>query len=209
MLEQVKNIYCVGRIYRLHAAELGNDVPEQPMLFMKPGHALLPMDGRQLELPANRGEIHYEAELVIHISRPYESGIRVDELVDKVALGLDLTLRDVQSEIKKQGHPWLPAKGFKGSAPIGPFRPFPGVERMNATSFHLRKNGETVQSGKSSEMIFDFQEIIDYCAAHYGLGPHDLIYTGTPAGVGALADGDHLELFWEEETAGAIRIGLR
>lgn len=208
-LSQIKNVYCVGRNYRLHAAELGNDVPEEPMFFLKPGHALLPMDGGTLELPANRGEIHYEAELVLHISRPYEPGIKADEMIDSIALGLDLTLRDVQSTLKRKGHPWLAAKGFKASAPIGAFRPYPGMDSLQVTPFHLLKNGVTVQSGQASEMIFDIQQIIDYCGNHYGLDADDLIYTGTPAGVGALADGDRLELFWDNEPSGSLRIEMK
>ncbi|WP_042122268.1 fumarylacetoacetate hydrolase family protein [Paenibacillus senegalensis] len=208
-MNQIKNVYCVGRNYRQHAAELGNDVPEEPMFFLKPGHALLPMDGRTLELPANRGDIHYEAELVLHIRRPYEPGIRANDMIDSIALGLDLTLREVQTALKRKGHPWLAAKGFKGSAPIGDFKPYPGLDKLRTTLFQLRKNGITVQSGQSSEMIFDIQQIIDYCGKHYGLDADDLIYTGTPAGVGALADGDLLELFWDNALSGTLRIAMK
>lgn len=208
-LSQARNIFCVGRNYRLHAEELGNDVPEKPMLFLKPSHALLPMDGRTVELPSDRGDIHYEAELVIHIKRRYEPGIHADEMIDSISLGLDLTLRDVQSVLKRKGHPWLAAKGFKASAPIGEFKPYPGMDQLQMTPFRLHKNGITVQRGQSSEMIFNIQQLIDYCGEHYGLDQHDLIYTGTPAGVGALADGDRLELFWNNEPAGSLRIVLR
>jgi 2-keto-4-pentenoate hydratase/2-oxohepta-3-ene-1,7-dioic acid hydratase in catechol pathway len=124
MFEQIKNIYCIGRNYKAHALELGNAVPDQPMLFGKPTHALIAMDGSDIVLPGGSGEIHYEAELIIHIARPYEAGIRVDELVDRYALGIDFTLRDVQAELKKKGHPWLAAKGFRHSAPISAFRAF-------------------------------------------------------------------------------------
>ncbi|MGN7384782.1 fumarylacetoacetate hydrolase family protein [Paenibacillus sp. SAFN-117] len=209
MFEQIRNVYCVGRNYRLHAAELGNAVPDKPMLFMKPSHALVPMDGRTIGLPSGVGEIHYEAELVIHIGRSYEPGISVDELVDKMALGIDFTLRDVQTALKAKGQPWLPAKGFLQSAPIGPFRTFPGITRAGEGTFHLRKNGQMVQSGQPRDMIFDLQEIVDFCAEHYGIGPGDLIFTGTPEGVGAVADGDRLQLYWNDEPAGDILISVK
>lgn len=103
MYESIRNIYCVGRNYGLHAAELGNDIPEEPMIFTKPTHALTPMNGSVIELPGDRGEVHYEAELVPHIGRKYEQGLTVDQLVDRMALGIDFTLRDVQTIIKKRG----------------------------------------------------------------------------------------------------------
>ncbi|WP_409345678.1 fumarylacetoacetate hydrolase family protein [Paenibacillus sp. MBLB4367] len=209
MKETIRNVFCVGRNYREHAAELGNAVPDAPMLFMKPVHALTAMDGSEIALPGNRGDIHYEAELVLHVGRPYERGIGVDELVDKYALGLDLTLRDVQSELKKKGQPWLAAKGFLGSAPIGSFRPFPGAAELGRQLFTLSKNGTEVQRGCTTDMIFDLQTIVDFCAAHYGLGTGDLIYTGTPAGVGAIADGDRFTLRMGEEAAGECVIRLQ
>lgn len=199
---KIGNIFCVGRNYRLHAEELGNAIPEQPMLFLKPTHALVPMDGRKIRLPKDRGLIHYEAELVLHIGRAYEKGIAVDDLVDQFALGIDFTLRDVQSRLKEQGHPWLAAKGFLNSAFIGPFRENPGVHMLKQKDFTLYQNGKLVQRGNIGEMIFSLQEIVDYCAAHFGLDQGDLIYTGTPAGVGAVHDQDHLLLKWGDDPAG-------
>jgi fumarylpyruvate hydrolase len=107
MINSIRNVYCVGRNYKAHAAELGNDVPDQPMIFIKPTHALIAMDDRTVLIPGDQGAVHYEAELVIHIGKPYRTGIAIDELVDQFTLGIDLTLRDVQSEIKKKGHPWF------------------------------------------------------------------------------------------------------
>ncbi|WP_135554182.1 fumarylacetoacetate hydrolase family protein [Paenibacillus cymbidii] len=204
----IRNIYCVGRNYREHAAELGNAVPEAPMLFMKPSHAAAAMDGSAITLPAGHGAIHYEAEVVLHVGRDYREGLTVDELVDRFALGLDMTLREVQDTLKKKGQPWLAAKGFRGSAPLGPFRPFPGAAAIRDTSFALKRNGEEVQRGTTGMMIFDLQTIVDYCAMHYGLGEGDLIFTGTPAGVGAVADGDRFELLWDGEEAGSCRFAL-
>jgi fumarylpyruvate hydrolase len=208
MMNSIRNIYCVGRNYVLHAAELGNAVPESPMIFSKPTHALVPMDGGTVTLPGNRGEVHYEAELVLHVGRSYEKGIRVDELVDQMTLGIDFTLRDVQSELKKKGYPWLPAKGFLNSAPIGAFRPFPGEAAAQQTDFTLLINGKAAQRGNTKDMIFGLQVLVDFIAEHYGLSHGDMIYTGTPAGVAAVADGDVMELFWGEESVGSCTVKL-
>lgn len=208
MNKDIRNIYCIGRNYRLHAAELGNEVPDMPMVFMKPTHALVPMNGQAIPLPGDRGEIHYEAELVLQIARAYENGMRVDDLVERMALGIDFTLRDVQSELKKKGQPWLPAKGFLRSAPITDFITFPGTEAVGANDFSLVKNGREVQRGNCREMIFNLQQMIDFCAHHYGLGAGDILYTGTPAGVGPVADGDKLELLWGEDILGSCSITL-
>jgi fumarylpyruvate hydrolase len=209
MFNDIRNIYCVGRNYRLHAAELGNAVPEEPMLFTKPTHALAAMNGQQIELPSGRGEIHFETELVVRAGREHQAGSSAEGLFDAFALGLDLTLRDVQSGLKAKGHPWLAAKGFLRSAPLGPFRPCTSLQALSEREFTLRKNGVEAQRGHIRDMIFDMQTIADFVAERYGLGQGDIIYTGTPAGVGPVADGDILELFWGDEPAGsvAIRIG--
>jgi 2-keto-4-pentenoate hydratase/2-oxohepta-3-ene-1,7-dioic acid hydratase in catechol pathway len=206
--QHIRNIYCVGRNYGLHAAELGNAVPEQPMLFSKPTHALGALDGGEVKLPGGRGEVHFETELVIRIGRDYEPGIRVDDLVDGLALGIDFTLRDVQSELKKKGYPWLAAKGFRNSAPITEFRPFPSVDKLAATPFSLVKNGSVAQLGQAQDMIFNLQTIVDFCAEHFGLGQGDIIFTGTPAGVGPVADGDKFELRYDGQVWGEATIRL-
>lgn len=208
MSDTIRNIYCVGRNYGLHAAELGNDVPEEPMIFTKPSHALVLADGGEITLPGGRGELHYEAELVLHIGRSYEKGLSVDDLVDRMALGIDFTLRDVQSEVKKKGYPWLPAKGFLNSAAVGPWHAFPGFERVKQVEYTLKRNGTEAQRGNLNDMIFNLQVIVDYIASHYGLGPGDLIYTGTPAGVAAVKSGDRFELFWGDEAFGAFTAKL-
>lgn len=208
-MEEIRNIYCVGRNYRLHAAELGNDVPTSPFLFSKPTHALVAADGGEIVLPAGQGEIHHELELVVHVSKSFEPGMKVDEAVDSFSLGLDLTLRDVQSELKKKGHPWLRAKGFKNSAVMTAARPFPGVEAALQTEFKMLKNGVEVQRGNIGDMVFDLQALFEFTAEHFGLGAGDLMFTGTPAGVGPLADGDELELYWGEELLGSCTIRLR
>jgi fumarylpyruvate hydrolase len=207
-MDSIRNIYCVGRNYGLHAAELGNAVPEEPMIFTKPTHALVSIQGQTVSLPGDRGEVHYETELVLHIGKDYKQGMTVDELIDTMALGIDFTLRDVQSVLKKKGHPWLPAKGFLNSAPISEFHPFPGFEAVKQTMFTLLKNGELAQRGNINDMIFNLQVIIDFIAKHFGLGKGDIIYTGTPEGVAAVRSGDRLELLWGEDSFGEFTIAL-
>jgi 2-keto-4-pentenoate hydratase/2-oxohepta-3-ene-1,7-dioic acid hydratase in catechol pathway len=208
-MNQIRNIYCVGRNYRLHAEELGNAVPTSPFLFSKPTHALVEANGQTIVLPGNQGEVHYETELVLHIFRPYEPGMSVEDIVDKMALGIDFTLRDVQSELKKKSHPWLRAKGFPNSAVLTKFHAFPGEAACAETDFSLFKNGERVQRGNVSDMLFNMQTIIEFAVEHFGLGQGDIIYTGTPAGVGPVADGDKLELLWGDDVWGTCVIHLR
>lgn len=202
----IRNIYCVGRNFRLHAEELGNAVPTTPMLFTKPSHAVAAIDGGTLAIPADRGSVHYEAELVFAVGSVYEPGMSCDELLSSFTVGLDLTLRDVQDEIKKKGHPWLAAKGFRNSAVLGRWLPYPGLEKVAAHSFSLRINGVQMQHGEMKDMVFDLQTLVDFIGREYGLGPGDLIYTGTPAGVGRLQDGDALEVRWNEETLGRATV---
>lgn len=206
MSNTIRNVYCVGRNYRLHAAELGNEVPDEPMIFMKPSHALVPLSGQTIHVPFRPGELHYEAELVLHIGRNYEQGMRAEELIDQVALGIDFTLRDLQSVLKKKGHPWLPAKGFLQSAPVTAFHPVADAGNLGETSYTLDINGKEVQRGCTVDMIFDFQVLIEYCAQHYGLGKGDLLFTGTPAGVGAVTDGDHFTLKFGGATWGEFTV---
>ncbi|MCQ4086986.1 fumarylacetoacetate hydrolase family protein [Saccharibacillus sp. JS10] len=205
----VNNVYCVGRNYKKHAEELGNDVPTEPMIFLKPSHAICALDSNNptIEMPKEVGEVHYETELVLRIGRAYEPGITVEKLVSSVALGIDFTLRDVQSKIKAKGHPWTAAKGFRNSAPLTSEIAFPGIEALNEATFSMRKNGEVVQSGNITNMIFDLQTLIDYIGEHYGLGEGDVIYTGTPEGVGPTVAGDVLELYWNEEKWGGCTVG--
>ncbi|MNJ44305.1 Fumarylpyruvate hydrolase [compost metagenome] len=206
MGQMIANVYCVGRNYALHAQELGNDVPQEPMIFLKPSHAITTMNGNTIQLPSGVGEVHYEAELVLKIARPYEKGIAVDELVDVMALGIDFTLRDVQTELKKKGHPWMKAKGFLHAAPLSRYVAFDGVKETMQQDFMLQKNGAIVQQGNISNMIFSLQEIVDYIGTHYGLGVGDHIFTGTPAGVGPVVHDDHMELFYGAERLGECHI---
>ncbi|WP_059054673.1 fumarylacetoacetate hydrolase family protein [Paenibacillus senegalimassiliensis] len=203
MNKMIANVYCVGRNYKAHAEELGNDVPTEPMIFLKPSHAVTTMNETGVQLPANRGSVHYEVELVLRIARDYKPGMTVDELVDVMAFGIDFTLRDVQNIVREQGNPWTPAKGFLQSAPITPFLAFPGAVETAGDDFVLRKNGETVQQGNINRMIFPLQQIVDYIAANYGLGEGDLIFTGTPEGVGPVYQGDKLEISYGSRVLGS------
>ena len=205
-----RNIYCVGRNYGKHAAELGNAVPDSPMIFMKPSHAAYPMDGGVLTLPAGFGSIHYEAELVVRIGRPYEPGISLKDLLQDFTLGLDLTLRDVQSELKEKQHPWLKAKGFRGSAPLAAFQPLPASqEALTGSEFSLTINGQERQRGKLADAIFDLTVLVEHIGTHYGLDAGDLIFTGTPSGVGELRSGDKLELYWADAPAGSCSVAIQ
>ncbi|MGG0716239.1 fumarylacetoacetate hydrolase family protein [Robertmurraya massiliosenegalensis] len=196
------NIFCIGRNYAKHAKELGNAVPERPILFLKPSHALVETRNESISLPKNQGMIHHEIEVVLKIDREVKLGDSVNDVVSEIALGLDLTLRDLQTELKEKGHPWLRAKGFKNSAIITPFWEFNGEKDYRESEFSFVKNGELIQIGKPADMIFDFQAIIDECVTYFGLGEGDLIYTGTPEGVGPLHSGDVCQLLWENEVKG-------
>ena len=204
----IRNIYCIGRNYRLHALELGNEVPEEPLVFTKPSHAVVPMNGNVVELPGNVGEVHFELEIVLRIGRAYEPGIDTELCIDGMALGLDLTLRDVQSKLKAKGQPWLAAKGFKGSAPLGEWLPYPGAAALEENEFVLLRGGEEAQRGQASDMLFNVAELIKYVGEHYGLGAGDILYTGTPAGVAALHDGDQLQALWAGNTVGSCSVKL-
>ena len=208
MTLNVKNIYCVGRNYAQHAKELNNAIPETPLIFTKTTHALVEADGQEVVLPGNLGRMHYEAEFVIHIARQYEPGIKIDDLIDKMAIGIDFTLRDLQDELRQKGNPWILAKGFLNSAVITPWHPFEGLIPSKGKEFSLKKNGQEVQRGNITDMIFDFPAITEYIAKHLGLGAGDIIFTGTPEGVGPVSDGDHFVYSWGEKQLGSSIIRL-
>ncbi|WP_088102725.1 fumarylacetoacetate hydrolase family protein [Halalkalibacter urbisdiaboli] len=205
-MEKVGNIFCIGRNYANHASELGNEIPKEPILFSKPTHALTYADGETICFPNGQGDIHHELEIVLYIDREVNRGDRVDDVVGKMALGLDLTLRDVQTALKDKGHPWLRAKGFKNSAIMTKLWDFPGEEACKKQTFSLTKNGVTVQKGNIQDMMFNFQAIIHECLDVFGLGEGDLIYTGTPEGVGPIADGDEFIFYWGGEEKGRFRV---
>ncbi|MBO0991881.1 fumarylacetoacetate hydrolase family protein [Bacillus sp. SD088] len=206
---EIRNIFCIGRNYVNHAVELGNAVPDQPMVFSKPVNSLVYADGQVIDYPGDRGEIHHELEIVLYIGEDIvDEDVQVDKVVTKMALGVDLTLRDVQSELKKKGHPWLLAKGFKNAAIVTDFWDFHGEEACRKKNFSLLRDGETVQEGNMTSMIFSFETILAYIQANFGLKKGDIIFTGTPEGVGPIADDEKYELRWSEERKGSFTVHM-
>lgn len=207
-MEQIRNVFCVGRNYKMHAEELGNNVPENPIVFQKPTHTLVEMNDQNIILPSDQGEIHYEAELVLIVSRTFQAGMKIGDVVKQIALGIDFTLRDVQNKLTANGLPWLEAKGFVNSAPLSAAIDFPGTEALEETDFTLHINGKCVQRGNVGNMIFPLQRLVEHISGHYGLSEGDIIFTGTPAGVGPVSHGDRLELFLGERRLGGFSISI-
>lgn len=193
------NLYFIGRNFVKHIEELGNVQSKTPVVFMKPTHALVKAEGQEISLPSDQGDVHYETELVLKMGEDYHPEKDAHEMISEISLGLDLTLRDKQSELKEKQHPWLLAKGFKNAAVIGDFLPVPSIEELTETPFYLYKNGVKTQEGQIDHMIFSIDYIIHFIGKHLGLSKGDLIYTGTPEGVGPLEDGDELLLQWGDE----------
>jgi 2-keto-4-pentenoate hydratase/2-oxohepta-3-ene-1,7-dioic acid hydratase in catechol pathway len=193
-------ILCVGRNYSEHAKELGNAVPENPVIFSKPDTALL-KNGEAFYLPSFSNDVHHEIELVIKINKV---GKKIQEkfarnYFSEIGLGIDFTARDVQSELKSKGLPWELAKAFDGSAPIGNFINIENMDLKNI-DFSLQKNGLIVQKGNTAQMIFSFEQIVSFVSQYFTLKVGDLIYTGTPAGVSQVNIGDKLEGFIGNES---------
>ena len=190
-------IFCVGRNYSEHAKELGNAVPENPVIFSKPDTPLL-KNGEPFYLPDFSNDVHHEVELVIRISK---MGKKIQEkfarsYYTEIGLGIDFTARDVQANLKEKGLPWELAKAFDGSAPLGDFISVEGLD-LNTIHFSLLKNGIEVQKGNTAHMIFSFDQIVSFVSQYFTLKVGDLIYTGTPAGVSKVQAGDVLEGFIE------------
>ena len=189
-------IICIGRNYINHVQELENSITKDPLFFLKPETAIQPK-GHPFFIPHFSKNIHHEVELVIKINK---TGKHIEEkfahkYYSQIGLGIDFTARDIQDECKKKGLPWEKAKGFDGSATISKIFLEKSDLETNNISFHLEKNGKKVQTGNSSEMIFNFDKIISYLSKFYSLKIGDLIYTGTPKGVGKVKKGDILDGF--------------
>lgn len=187
-------IICIGRNYADHAKEMNAEVPTVPVFFMKPDTAIL-KNGQDFYYPDFTSDLHYECELVYRINKAGKNiqAKFADKYYSEMTLGIDFTARDLQQECKKKGLPWEIAKSFESSAPISDV--FQQTESINPKeiSFELRKNGEVVQQGQSKDMIFSIDEIISYISRFMTLKTGDLIYTGTPQGVGPVSIGDVLE----------------
>jgi len=191
-------IICIGRNYVAHAKELNNPLPTEPVFFMKPDSSLV-IRNRPFFYPEISSDVHYEVELVLKVCK---NGRHIEEkfahtYYDQVGLGIDFTARDIQQRCKEKGLPWEPAKAFDGSAPISSFLPLSQLSDSEEIKFLLLKNGEKVQDGNSSLMIFSFDKIISYVSRFVTLKMGDLIFTGTPAGVGPVRIGDRLEAYLE------------
>ncbi len=199
-------IFCVGRNYAAHAKELGNATPEAPVIFMKPATALL--KEKYFFLPEFSNNVHYETELVLRIGK---NGKAIEEkfahrYISEISVGIDFTARDLQEKQKQKGLPWEIAKSFDNSAVVGDF--------LNAKEYNLQKvnfklmlNGEEKQNGDTANVIFNFNYIIHYISQYFTLQQNDLIFTGTPEGVGQVKAGDKLEGFIEEKKL--FEIGIK
>jgi acylpyruvate hydrolase len=189
-------IICIGRNYAEHAKELNNAVPEKPVFFMKPDSALV-IKNRPFFYPDFSDDVHHEIEVVLKISRLGKSIPEkfAQRYYNEIALGVDFTARDLQKEMKSKGLPWEIAKGFDYSAPVSKFFPVKHFSDIHSLDFHLDINGQTVQEGNTRDMIFSFERIISYVSGFITLKTGDLIFTGTPAGVGPVKVNDRLEAF--------------
>jgi 2-keto-4-pentenoate hydratase/2-oxohepta-3-ene-1,7-dioic acid hydratase in catechol pathway len=189
-------IICIGRNYLDHAKELGNKIPTSPLFFLKPDTAIQPK-GHPFFIPDFSNNIHFEVELVVKISK---NGKNIDEkfahkYYNEIGIGIDFTARDIQEDCKKNGLPWERAKGFDGSAQISNEFINKKLLILNDINFSLSLNNSIMQTGNSKNMIFSFDQIISYISKYYTLRVGDLIYTGTPSGVGRVKRGDSLSCF--------------
>ncbi|MER3464587.1 MAG: 2-hydroxyhepta-2,4-diene-1,7-dioate isomerase [Chitinophagaceae bacterium] len=200
-------IFCIGRNYAAHAKELGNAVPDEPVIFMKPKSALLQAH-TPFYYPEFTNELHYECELVLRISKngKYIQEKFANKYYDAVTTGIDFTARDIQNEFKEKGLPWEKAKAWDNSAVIGKWLPLANIKDRKNINFELHKNKETVQQGNSSQMIHDFDAIVGHISNFFSVNIGDLIFTGTPAGVGEVVVGDELEGFIEGESLFSLEI---
>lgn len=191
-------IICIGRNYSEHAKEMNSPVPEEPVIFMKPDTALLKENGAFFYPPFTK-DLHHEVEVVLKVCKvgKHIEPQFANRYYNEIGLGIDFTARDIQAECKKKGLPWEKAKAFDNSAPIGDFVPLESLKDKNAIDFHLDVNGVTVQKGNTSDLIFSFDALIAHISTFVTLRMGDLIYTGTPAGVGPVKIGDRLEGYME------------
>lgn len=193
-------IFCVGRNYADHAKELNNEVPDEPVIFMKPKSALL-QPHTPFYYPEFTNELHYECELVLRISKngKYIQEKFASKYYDAVSVGIDFTARDIQDELKKKGLPWEKAKAWDNSAVVGKWIPLANVKNKKDINFGMNKNKEVMQQGNSKDMIFDFDYLISYISNYFSVNIGDLVFTGTPKGVGEIVVGDEIEAFIEQE----------
>ncbi|MFW5978722.1 MAG: fumarylacetoacetate hydrolase family protein, partial [Bacteroidia bacterium] len=194
-------IICIGRNYAEHASELGNAVPEKPIFFFKPDTSII-RKNRPFFYPDFSDEIHYETEIVLKINRLGKNIQKkyASRYFDELTVGIDFTARDLQREAKEKGHPWEIAKAFEGSAPIGKFVNIKKFQDIYNLDFQLKVNDQIAQQGNTKDLIFSFDHLISYVSKFITLKIGDLLFTGTPAGVGPVAIGDRLTASVENKT---------
>jgi 2-keto-4-pentenoate hydratase/2-oxohepta-3-ene-1,7-dioic acid hydratase in catechol pathway len=200
-------IICVGRNYADHARELGNEVPEEPVLFMKPDSAVMQRNN-PFVIPAISNDIHYECELILKIGR---NGKCIEQefahrYISEIGLGIDFTARDLQTDLKSKGLPWEKAKAFDGSAYLGDFKPASDFADLGDLSFEMHKNGIPVQVGKTAHMLHSIPTLIAYISRYFSLKMGDVVFTGTPAGVGPVSRGDELKGYLEGQPMFQVRV---
>ncbi len=193
-------IICIGQNYLEHIKELNSAIPDEPVYFLKPDTSLV-LDNKPFYIPDFSNDIHHEVEIVLKISR---NGKSIDEkfahkYYDELTVGIDFTARDIQKIQKTKGLPWEKAKGFDNAAPVGKFVSKEKLPAMNNLNFHLNINGKTVQKGNTSDLLYSFDKIIAFISQFITLKMGDIIFTGTPVGVGPVNIGDKLEAYLEGE----------
>ena len=200
-------IFCVGRNYSDHAKELGNTVPDEPVIFIKPKSALL-LPNTPFYYPEFTNELHYECELVIRISKngKYIQDKHAHNYYDKITVGIDFTARDIQDKLKAKSLPWEKAKAFDSSAAVGKFVDIDSLANKDDIQFSLLKNGEQVQKGSSASMIFDFGKIIADISQYFSINIGDVVCTGTPSGVGECIVGDILDGYLEGDKLLSVEV---
>lgn len=193
-------IVCIGRNYAEHAKEMNAAVPAEPVFFLKPDTAIL-KDNAAFYYPDFSKDIHHEVELVLKINKPGKNIETqfANKYYDEIGIGIDFTARDIQAKCKEKGLPWEKAKAFDGSAPIGKFIDKKKLKDLNNINFQLTINGKLKQKGNTKDLLFSFDAVIAYVSKFFTLKKGDLIYTGTPEGVGPVVIGDKLEASIENE----------
>lgn len=200
-------IICIGRNYNGHIAEMSAEVPDEPVVFMKPKSALLQAH-TPFYYPEFTNELHYEVELILRVCKngKYIQERHASNYYNGITVGIDFTARDIQQECKQKGLPWEKAKAFDNSAVVGKFIDMTPEMKKSNFSFSLKKNDEVVQQGNSSDMIFSFDSIIANVSNYFSLNIGDLIFTGTPAGVGECVVGDVLEAFLDNKSIFSVEV---
>ncbi|RAR75649.1 fumarylacetoacetate hydrolase family protein [Flavobacterium aciduliphilum] len=200
-------IICIGRNYVNHIKELENEKPEEPVFFLKPDSAVL-LKQHPFVIPEFTNEVHHEVEVLVKICKvgKYIEPKFAPNYYDEIGLGIDFTARDVQNKLKEKGLPWEKAKAFDGSAVIGLFYPKDQFESSENIDFQLYKNGEIVQKGNTQQMIWNINELIAYVSQYVTLKKGDIIFTGTPEGVGRVKPNDILEGFIQEKKSFRIQV---